>query len=174
MPDTLQVPVQAGTGSTLRVFLRRYVIALSFVNLCYAAVWKRLLDIRKPAEFTIKTLPASGEYLGAICGVLICALIVVAFDALLRRGPRMMRAGVLVAGFAFLILRGQALLPEQVIPTSAFLLARAPSFALFGIVGVVLAGAVFRYQEAVTRAVTLLLLICAPFCVFTFAYSLYA
>jgi len=155
-------------------FLRRYVIALSFVNLCYAAVWKRLLDIRKPAEFTIKTLPARGEYLGAICGVLLCALAVVAFDALLRRAPRFMRACVLVAGFAFLVLRGQALLPGQVIPTSAFLFARAPSFALFGVVGVALVGAVLRYQEAISRGVTLLLLICAPFCAFTFANSLYA
>lgn len=174
MPDTLHVPAEPRTGSAPRVFLRRYVIALSFINLCYAAVWKRLLDIRKPAMFTIKTLPARGEYLGAICGVLLCALVVVAIDALLRRGPRMMRACVLVAGFAFLVLRGQALLPEQVIPTSAFLLARAPSFVLFGVMGVVLVGAVFRYEDAVTRGVTLLLLICAPFCAFTFAYSLYA
>ena len=173
MTSSLQVPVHAGTPSPMLVLLRRYIIAVSFVNLCYAAVWKRLLDLRTPALFTFKTLPKSGEYLGAICGVLLCSAILVAIDALLRRGPRVLRACVLVAGFAFLIMRGQAFLPDQVIPTSAFLVARGPSFVLFGVIGVVLVIVFLRYQQFVGRAIGILLLICAPFCLFTFGYSLY-
>lgn len=155
------------------VLLRRYVIALSFVNLCYANVWKRLLDLRRPALFTIKTMPAPGEYFGAICSVLICALILVGIDAILRRGPRIVRACALVAGMAFLVMRGQALFPEQVVPTSLFLLARARSFLVFGVLGILLIVLFFRYQNAVTKGITTLLMICAPFCAFTFAYSAY-
>lgn len=46
--------------------VRRYLIALSFVNLCYAPIWRRLLYFRQATEFGMKNLPGRDQYAAAI------------------------------------------------------------------------------------------------------------
>lgn len=152
---------------------RRYLLALSFTNLCYAPVWKHLLDIRTAAGFTMKNFPARAEYAAAICGVLLCAAALVAIDTALRLGPRHLRSVEIIAGIALLILPMQSLLAGYPVRSSLIHLIHIPSVMFFAAAGSLSAAVVVRYQSLALKIAARILLACVPFCAITFASSVY-
>jgi hypothetical protein len=151
---------------------RRYLVALSFANLCYAPIWKRLLEVSRAAEFGMKNLPGRGEYAAAICGAILFAALLFGLDAALRRAPGLLPCLEPPLGFAMLAMSAQSLLADSELRVTLL------HFAASWMPICMLAGAAFlallaRYHKAIRRCAAPVLLALLPFCAVTFGTSLY-
>jgi hypothetical protein len=151
---------------------RRFLIALSFANLWYAPVWKRLLYYGRSAEFGMKDPPARGEYAAAICGVLLCAVVFVLVDAAFRRGPGLLQRLEIPLGFMLLAMAAQSSLAGSELRVDLLRFV-GPRLLLLALALAIVLALLARYHKAVRRSAAPVFLALLPFCAITFGSSLY-
>jgi len=152
--------------------MRRFLIALSFANLWYAPVWKRLIDSSKAVQFGMKSAPSRAEYAAAICGVILCALLAFAITSWLRKAPGVWQRLDVPIGLSLISLSAQSYLngltARQTLRDLAGSHLLLSSLAILGLLV-----AITRYHQAVRRGLAPALLALLPFCAYTFAASAY-
>lgn len=153
--------------------LRRFLLALSFTNLCYAPVWKHLLDIPQARLALASDIPGPGDYLAAICGVIVFAFAITMADTALRRGPAALRTAAAAAAFAFMLLRVRSLIPGAAAAEFEMRFVHNAAWILAACCGAASIAVVPRLQRNAMHAAAIFLLACAPFCAITFGRSLY-
>lgn len=152
--------------------LRSYLIALSFVNLCYALTWRRLLYLRQDAEFGIKIMPSPGEYAAAICGVLLLAALITGIDAFFRRTAPALQQLEPPMALVFLGMALQSLLVGTELRFTLLHFVAAWLLMCFVVATAVLA-LLTVYHRTIRRYGGQVLLAALPFTVTTFSTSIY-
>jgi hypothetical protein len=167
---------------------RGYLIALSFANLCYLPIWKRLLGLRQATEFGMKNLPSRGEYAAAVCGVLLLAAVLVGLDAIFRRAPALLQGLELPLGLSLIAISVQSFLfgavpwwhrLQPVHEEPRVMLVRFASsrpllcIPAFILVFTAVSALLVRYRRPIQRRAALLLLAVLPVCAVTFGTSLF-
>jgi sulfatase-like protein len=152
--------------------MRRFLIALSFANLWYAPVWKRLIDFSQAGQFGMKSAPSRAEYAAAICGVILCALLVFAITSWLRKAPGFWQRLDVPIGLSLISLSAQSYLngltARQTLRDLAGSHLVLSALAILGLLVLLT-----RYHHAVRRGMAPVLLTLLPFCAYTFAASAY-
>ena len=176
---------------------KQFIIAISFVNLCYLRVWSELLSYTPAQSYEMRLPPGPRDYLAVILNVVLWgAVLAIAAAGIVKAKAR--RCGpALVPAFGSAL--GQAAewlwLGAMFIPLNAFrelLASRLPVgqqylkgglYAALGSAGVVVLGvavtaggafALHRFRQKILGAIQTGLLIAAPFVPLTLAQAAWA
>ena len=148
--------------------MRRFLVALSFANLWYAPVWKRLIDSTPEVQFGMKALPYPVEYAAAIFGVMLCALVFMLARIALQKIPGPLRRFDVPIAFVLLVMSVRSFDESQSLRD--FIRAH---ILFTGVPALLLLALLATYHQRIRAAATPVLLALLPFCAFTFAEGIY-
>jgi len=160
--------------------MRRFLVALSFANICYLRIWSELLTYRRSDAYLMVTPPRPVEYFAVMTNVLLAAAVlwglsIVAERVLRGRNIRFAEMAV-VLGLAI------PLNAIRTVLSARFPYLKSPLIILLGMRGVVVLGlclaiagtlALIFWHRKIAAAAVAVLMILSPFCAVTFAQALW-
>ena len=157
-----------------------FLVALSFVNICYLRVWSEVLTYRRWDTYLMATPPRPVEYYALIANVVLGAVLLTALAMLAQR----VLAGrkIRFAEMALVVAVCIPLNAVRAVLSVQFPLLKSPMVEALGMRGVVALGAVLGlgalaivifYHQRAARTVVAVFAALSPFCIVTFGQALY-